>query len=276
MKSLAALAAAIILLAFGACKGPGTTRQPAHQPTTVTTPDKPSTQPAPSKTTAQAIADGISFLRKAPWEFDFVYLYGHLQPRYHWPELPAQRHHAFIKDSLRQNGDQRALNILDQMTIFERLLNPAYQLPREKMAFAQETDAFIAPALYCDLYPLDTATYFPTLRREAAAGGYSLSHTLLAYLWLSEKSCLPPPQLQAIRTRLVQENRAMLETMEGWWDLKIEVAALLRAVGEAVPEAWTSEIIAAQQPDGGWREKPQDQRSNTHATILALWFLALD
>jgi hypothetical protein len=274
MKSFVAIAA-VILLAFGACKGPNKTQQPAHQPSTTATTESPTT-PTPSKTKAQAIADGISFLSKAPWELDFVYLYSHLQPRYSWPELPAQRHNAFIKDSLRQNGDERALNILDQMIIFERLMNPAYQLPREKMASAKETDAFIAPALYCDRYPLDTATYFPILRQEVAAGGYRLSHTLLAYIWLEEKSCFPPSQLQAMRTRLVQENRAMLETMEGWWDLKIEVAALLKAVGESLPEAWTAEIIAAQQPDGGWREKPQDQRSNTHTTILAMWYLALE
>lgn len=230
--------------------------------------------PPQSNAKDQAIARGIDYLRAAGWEFDFVYLYSYLQPRYGWPDLPAQAEHTRIADSLRGSVDARALDLLNQMALFERLRNPDARLPEEVMAHAREVDRVTVPALYCDHYPLDTARYFPILRQEMTAGNYRLTHALLAYLWLEERQCFPNQASNGLRDALVAANHALVVRFPVWLDLNIEAAALLQAVGEATPDAWIQGVIDAQQRDGGWLHGPTYDASNTHTTLLALWLLA--
>jgi hypothetical protein len=275
------LGCALVML-LGAChprKVVQNTVQPTVQPTPATPSEAkqtpPPTAPQPStRSRAEAIADGISFLQKAHWELDFVYLYSYLQPQNHWPDLPAQRDNARIADSLRAAGTDQALRILDQMTLFERLRNPAFVLDRNKMTAGQEEDAITVPALYCDAYPLDSATYFPKLRAEMAVGDYRLTHALLAVLWLQEHQCFAPRDLRALREALVAGCSAIIARYPSWMDLNIEAAALQQAAGERISQDWIDGVIAAQRPDGGWLDIPQHTASNTHTTILALWLLA--
>jgi hypothetical protein len=282
MKFGKIILACALLATLAAChprKQVQTTVQPRVQPATgIPSETTASTQPPPlppsTRTRAEAIAAGIAFLQKARWELDFVYLYSYLQPKYHWPALPAQEDNVRIADSLRAAGTDPALRILDQMTLFERLRNPAYVLDRNKMAAGQEEDAITVPALYCDAYPLDSAAYFPKLRAEMAAGDYRLTHALLAVLWLQEHKCFAARDLHDLRAGLVAGCNTIIARFPSWMDLNIEAAALLQACGERISQNWIDGVIAAQQPDGGWLDIPQHTASNTHTTILALWLLA--
>lgn len=237
-----------------------------------TDPPKP-TQSGP-KTREQAIAAGIDYLSRCRWELDFVYLYSYLQSKNEWPRIPAQVANELIRDSLQRNGDERAMRIHAQMAMFDRLRDPSYILPREKMALAQEEDAFTVPALYCDAYPLDTAKYLPVLRQEMSYGDYRLSHALLALFWIEERNCIPATSLAPIRKQLIDGNHAIVDRFAEWNDLRLESAALLQAAGEPIPEEWIRQVISVQQPDGGWKEFPERDNSNTHSTILALWLLS--
>lgn len=260
----------------------------AATPPTVTTPTETATAvkgdatpavlppalPPSTRTRAEAIAAGIQFLQKAHWELDFVYLYSYLQPKNHWPDLPAQQDNARIADSLRTAGTDPARRILAQMTLFERLRNPAFVLERSLMAAGQEEDAITVPALYCDAYAIDTASYFPRLRTEIAAGDYRLTHALLALLWLQEHKCSSPRDLAGLRSAMVQGCQAIVARFPSWMDLNLEAAALLQAAGERIPPDWIDGVVAAQRPDGGWLDMPQHSACSTHTTILALWLLS--
>ena len=234
---------------------------------------KPNSNPT-AKTRTEAIAAALEYLQHAHWEFDFVYLYSYLQPKFQWPDVPAQAENGRVAKQFRINGDAASLRIEDQMRLFTRLLEPSFILPRANFETAQEEDAFTIPALYCDIYPIDTSRYFPVLRQEIASGDYRLTHALLAYIWISERQCLSIAELKSIKMSLLEGNHALVDRFPMWLDLKMEAAGLLQAAGEMIPPNWIEEVIAAQQPDGGWLDIPQHTSSSTHTTILAVWLLA--
>lgn len=226
-----------------------------------------------NRTKAEAIAAGLDFLNKSRWEWDIVYLYSYLQPKFGWADLPMQAQNKAMSDSLRRIGDPPAMRILEQMNLFQRLIDPAFRIERDRLQNAEEEDVFTLVALYCDVLKPDSATYFPVLRREMAAGDYRLTHGLLACNWLEEQGCFTVADLGTLKRELVQRNAELAKRIPEWIDLRIEAAALLAAAGATTPEEWVSELIAAQQPDGGWRKDRYQSVSGAHPTILALWFL---
>ncbi len=244
------------------------------------TPTHSEAQPQPTvpslpvrRTKAEAIAAGLDFLNKSRWEWDIVYLYSYLQPKFGWADLPMQAQNKAMSDSLRRIGDPPALRILEQMNLFQRLIEPAFRIERGRLQNAEEEDVFTLVALYCDVLKPDSATYFPILRREMAAGDYRLTHALLACNWLEEQGCFPVAELGTLKRGLVQRNAELAKRVPEWIDLRIEAAALLTAAGEPTPEEWVSELIAAQQPDGGWKKDRYQTGSTAHPTVLALWYL---
>ncbi|MBL0015787.1 MAG: hypothetical protein IPP17_04940 [Bacteroidetes bacterium] len=226
-----------------------------------------------NRTKAEAIAAGLDFLNKSRWEWDIVYLYSYLQPKFGWADLPMQAQNKAMSDSLRRIGDPPALRILEQMELFQRLIDPAFRIERDRLQNAEEEDVFTLVALYCDVLKPDSATYFPVLRREMAAGDYRLTHGLLACNWLEEQGCFTVAELGTLKRELVQRNAELAKRIPEWIDLRIEAAALLAAAGATTPEEWVSTLIAAQQPDGGWQKDRYQSVSGAHPTILALWFL---
>lgn len=273
---------AIWVIAIAACHPSRRTQPPVTTvpPTAaVTVPPVPATitppaQTTASKTAAEAVQQGIAFLGRAAWEMEFVYLYTHLQPQFHWPDLPAQARTAHVRDSLRRKGDPPALTILHEMDLFGRLIDPQYRITAAQMATIQELDSMTVPALYCDAFPVDSARFFPLLRREAQRGGYQATHALLCYVWLQEKGCLSPVALARLRDHVVAPAQQLLLGGHGWTDLTLEGAALVKAAGQPSPADWVAGVVAAQRPDGGWSTYGTGDASTTHATILALWFLA--
>jgi hypothetical protein len=235
-----------------------------------------SVRPLPSATTSakEAVAKGIDYLRTAPWGMEHVYLYSYLQLQFAWPDIPAQAHTTFVRDSLSRKGDAQALVVLHEMDLFGRLLDPQYRISAAQLASAEELDSVTVPALYCDVFPLDTAVYFPILRGELSASGYRSTHALLCYVWMKANGCLDAATLGKWRAQMVRPNLDMIRQSPGYWsDLNIEAAALIRAAGESYPEDWVAGIVKAQRSDGGWPIFPDGDRSDPHATILALWFL---
>ena len=219
---------------------------------------------------SEAVQLGLAYLKQAKWEFDFVYLYSDLQKEFGWPNLSAQAENKSIQDSLRQAGATRQLQ---DFRLFHRLIEPSFVLPAAEFATAKDVDAITVPALYCDHYPLDTASFFPTLRREADAGNYSASHAMLAFLWAEQKGCLKRENAPSLFRTLVATTRNLLGDRPIWTDLQLEAAALLAAAKIETPANWTTEIIALQNADGGWSDSMKGTQSDSHATILAMWFL---
>jgi len=221
----------------------------------------------------EAIRRAGTFLSEQPFRYDYVYLYARLQrgrPDL-LPDLPQQGLLPAYRDSLdaqqRQPGERPPAAYL-----YRRLAEPEFGIkPDDLLGIeAESVDALLLPALYCDVFPPDTAQLFPHLLREAAAGDYRRSHTLLALSFLDEGHCLEPAALKKIRRQLVSENKKYLKTHnETWTDLYIETMALLQLNGWKMPAASARRLLAAQQADGGWGLQP-DSQSHSHSTVLAL------
>lgn len=271
----------LLVLGLVACHPGKRVQNPENKPTQPTAAVRPPTpQPKPipteaAKTAAEAVEKGINFLSHSAWEFEYVYLYTYLQPQYNWPNLPAQARTAYVRDSLQRKGDQMALVTLHEMDLFGRLLDPQYRINATLLASAEELDSVTVPALYCDVFQLDTAQYFPILRGEAGAGGYRATHALLCYVWMKENGCLGVAAAGRLDAQIILPNVQMIRDAPNYWsDLNIEAAALLRAAKQPFPDNWIAGIVQAQRPDGGWSTFPNGDKSETHPTILALWFLA--
>ena len=226
-----------------------------------------------AKTAEEATGYGISYLSEAKWEFDFVYLYSYLQPKFGWRNLPAQAQTLSIQDSLRNAGSNSQVQ---EFKLFQRLIDPQFVLVPEDYDRAKDVDAITVPALYCDRYPLDTATYFPVLRTQSDAGNYAASHALLAFIWAEEKHCLSRSNAPKLYAQIIAANEALLGERPIWTDLQLEAAALLSAAGKTLPDEWKKEVIALQNADGGWSDSMKGTQSDSHATILAMWFLTVE
>ncbi len=234
----------------------------------------PKPLPATATTATEAVAKGIDYLRTAPWGMEHVYLYTYLQSQFAWPDIPAQARTIYVRDSLTRKGDAQALVVLHEMDLFGRLLDPQYRISAAQLESAEELDSVTVPALYCDVFPLDTAIYFPILRGELSASGYRSTHALLCYVWIKANECLDAATLGRWRGPMARPNLEMIHKAPNYWsDLNIEAAALIRAAGEPYPEDWVTGVVNAQRKDGGWSIFPDGDRSDPHATILALWFL---
>lgn len=251
----------------------------AVQPSAPATPVHAAVTPAPAPAPAardarEAVARGLDYLGRAGWDLEWVYLYSHLQPRFGWPQLPAQAQTDAVRDSLQAVGGGAAEDILYAMRLFDRLVHPDGQPQFGPDEAFKDLDAITAPALYCDTPLLDSARFLPLIRRNAGIGGYQSTHALLCYLWVAERGCPAKEWLQPLRQTLLQQNYKVVAANPAWNDVAFEAAAMLRAAGEQTPKAWVEEVVKAQRPDGGWGLRMIDGESHTHATIFALWFLA--
>ena len=139
-------------------------------------------------------------------------------------------------------------------------------------------DRLLVSALYCDRLGLPPS--FPeVLRKAASAGGYSLTHALLTWIWIRENGCelaLPDgfvEKMFAAVAEIIATDPAIIN------DLKLEAAAFLCMARQSrlVDLAFVRRVIAIQNDDGGWGRpdegagKPDE--SSWHSTILALMLL---
>jgi hypothetical protein len=141
------------------------------------------------------------------------------------------------------------------------------------------TDRILVSALYCDR--LGLPPFFPEVFGKAVkAGGYPLTHALLAWTWIQDNRCklaLPDGFVEDMYravTAIVDDRPAMVN------DLKLEAAAFLCLArqGARVDPRFVQRVVAIQNADGGWG-KPDDaglgqpDESSWHSTILALLLL---
>jgi hypothetical protein len=142
-----------------------------------------------------------------------------------------------------------------------------------------QTDRILVSALYCDRLGLP-AGFSDVLVKAVRAGGYPLTHALLAWVWIQDNRCelvLP----EGFVEEMYRAVAAILEdrpTMVN--DLKLEAAAFLCLARQSsrVDPRFVQRIVAIQNPDGGWG-KPDEadpanpEASSWHSTILALLLL---
>ncbi len=159
------------------------------------------------------------------------------------------------------------------LRIFSRLVDPAAVLLLEDWtALTGENDRLTVPALYSDQHPLPK-DYAESLQTHARRGGYALTHTALALMWLRDLD-VNRPTPAAFEDQVVE---GLIElTRSGWGlDLRIEAAVFLCYLrserllsGEVIDE-----VIKSQRSDGGWTRHGGVTESNWHTSGLATWLL---
>ena len=175
--------------------------------------------------------------------------------------------------SFRARGVDRA----DGVDLFERLIDPAARLQRERLAgVPHPVDRFTIEALYCDQFPLSDG-YETLLQQMIAKGGYELTHVALAIEWLDENRCDPRPP-PALRTQVAERMAAGVRIDGRLDDFELESAAFLYYLGrgDLVPRGFAASLVEAQNADGGWAEEwpgTGESASNWHPTAMALWIL---
>jgi hypothetical protein len=140
-------------------------------------------------------------------------------------------------------------------------------------------DRVLVSALYCDRLGLPPS-FAETLVKAVRAGGYPLTHALLAWVWIQDNRCkLAVPD--GFADEMYRAVAAILEdrpTIVN--DLKLEAAAFLCLArqGKRVSPDFVRHVVAIQKADGGWGKmddvdpaKPDE--SSWHSTILALLLL---
>lgn len=139
-------------------------------------------------------------------------------------------------------------------------------------------DRLLVSALYCDRLGLP-ASFPEVLRKAASAGGYSLTHALLTWIWVRENSCeltLPDgfvDKMFGSVAAIIDADPAIIN------DLKLEAAAFLCMARQSrlVDLEFVRRVIAIQNEDGGWGRPDEGagnpDESSWHSTILALMVL---
>jgi hypothetical protein len=141
------------------------------------------------------------------------------------------------------------------------------------------TDRLLVSALYCDRLGLAPA-FAETFGKAVKAGGYALTHALLAWVWIRDNRCelaLPDGFVEDMYravAALIDDHPTMVN------DLKLEAAAFLCLArqGARVDPRFVQRVAGIQNADGGWG-RPDDvglgkpDESSWHSTILALLLL---
>jgi hypothetical protein len=173
---------------------------------------------------------------------------------------------------VREQAEQRARQggLVDDEALLARLVLEGSAVP-DIPEGTEPTTEVLAAALHCDEREMDSAD-LGRLRRLVRGGEYETTHAALAIGWMGELGCPVP---EGLRQEAIDRVSAELTNSPSGpiTDLATEQSALLVYLGEAslVPDDWTTRVLNAQRPDGGWGEEPGP--STWHMTLLALWTL---
>jgi hypothetical protein len=164
---------------------------------------------------------------------------------------------------------------LPLLRVFRRMADRDNPLRLEDLdAVTHPSDRLVVCALYCDRLGLSPSFFAEMLDKAANAGGYYLTHALLAVIWMREyggDAGLPA----AFVENLYRANAALISAdARTVSDMKLEAAAFLHFAGQGarVDRTFVESVLLTQQRDGGWG-KSGGARSDWHSTILALLLL---
>ncbi len=129
-------------------------------------------------------------------------------------------------------------------------------------------------AANCDVLPLPP-TFWQSMEENHKAGGYSLTHVLLALAFMKDNGCSIPSYQQDLSSRTSEAMVKLMDNPETTPDMRYEIVAFLQLAGryEMVKSEWIDQIVSEQLTDGGWLQKKDDRRASNHTTVLALWAL---
>jgi hypothetical protein len=180
-----------------------------------------------------------------------------------------------FKDTLQRYDEILSSCPQPPLKIFRRIAD--YNNTVDKTDFnavVDEIDSVTVPALYADQWTVPDSYPFALINAKNS-GGYMMTHALLATIWLQENDCNISLPDNFIET-LYYDNAVLTETGLPVTDIKLEAAAFLYEAGQGnlVNPNFAENIIATQNPDGGWSlSSGTPNGSNWHPSVLALMTL---
>jgi hypothetical protein len=203
-----------------------------------------------------------------------------------WLNLVGYMHRRFGLESLASGRPAADLDAKvgrpEVVEVYRRIEDPrAVADERQIAALPTAIDRITASALHCDRITLPR-DWMALLRGGSAAGGYALTQSVLATEWSVENGCVPRVEIQGLRAEqiawlvnFIQRREELRDEFDAITDIWLEAVAMLYYIGAAdnVRPEWLEEIVRIQNEDGGWSRSPAEQRSDPHATALALWVL---
>jgi hypothetical protein len=139
---------------------------------------------------------------------------------------------------------------------------------------SRELDILTVPALYCDRLELPVY-YNQSLTIAAGSGGYSLTHALLAYIWIQENGC-ELSLSEEFTEHMYHATAELINEDSVVNDLELEAATFLHLAGQGalVDNTFIERVLTVQKDDGGWLSS-SDKLEDTdwHASVLGLMLL---
>lgn len=157
--------------------------------------------------------------------------------------------------------------------LFRRMVDPDQAFDEDDVAdLGTDWDRVTVRALYCDRAPLPD-DYGEQLAREAARGGYHLTHVGMALTWLADNGCDRPVDDAQVAGWIDALAELVATTPPG--DVSYEAAAVLLYLGhrDRIPEDYWERVLDEQHEDGGWPFDDERKESHWHPTLLAIWAL---
>lgn len=166
--------------------------------------------------------------------------------------------------------------------IYRRIDDPNAIVTKQQIAdLPTAIDRITASALHCDRIPLPD-NWIDILRKGSAAGAYALTHSVVATEWTVENGCRTRADVAALQqeqatllVQFIEQRHELAHRFDAITDMWIEAIDMLHYIGagQRVRSDWIDEMVRIQRDDGGWPRHPRAQRSDPHATALALWAL---
>lgn len=215
-----------------------------------------------------AVADAIDFLRESTQPHALLWL--SVMHRYFAIDEFADALQRFDAHLARQPADLHLLRVFRRIAVRENEI--VYD---DLEAVSERSDRIVVSGLYCD--QLGVPASFPqVLAKDLRKGGYFATHALLAWVWMQKYgggASLPEAlvdEIHRVNATIVNADPAAVS------DLPLEAAAFLCLAGQAdsIDAGFMENVVRCQNSDGGWgQDRNDDQRSDWHATILALLYL---
>ncbi len=164
----------------------------------------------------------------------------------------------------------------EKFRVYQRIAFPnelVDSLPTDD--FPLPTARLLMAATHCDHIPLP-ADYQHLIQQNLEDGGYGVTYVAMSLQFLKENGCsLPPGYDQRVRELVAPAMVVIIEDPDTIPDLRYEAIAFLMQLNrrDLVQPEWLERIVLEQQKDGGWKNVSHTDRSNDHATVLALWAL---
>ena len=203
----------------------------------------------------------------------WISLFGYMRRRF-GIEVPLAS--GQLAHSVRQGVDRS-----EMFDVYRRIDDPSAAIDKQTIAdLPHVVDRITASALHCDRIDLP-GEWTQILAKASRAGGYALTHAVLAARWTVENGCVEERGIEALRgeqvrllVELINNREELAQRFDSSLDLWIEAVAMAYYAGakDAVPADVVGEIVGQQRADGGWPHEV-GKKSNPHTSALALWVL---